>query len=201
RHSDTDVRDDFPNNYNEEHVKRMTIPIILLRLPPRHLLYLCGLTTTCRHPELRYVIKDSQEQVISMDDFLQLSEWNGTTVSKTKEPILENRRPQPHVTFPLNEGEPISEKNPAQKAVEKPNSKVAAAWEKKDKQSLAKAQMKRTGEESSVAPRKKRARKNQATVNSRTISITPFHHASPKPVDEIVTSAPKAITGIVAEES
>ncbi|GJT58811.1 hypothetical protein Tco_1002344 [Tanacetum coccineum] len=154
RHSDTDVRDDFPNNYNEEHVKWMTIPIILHRLPSCHLLYLCGLTTACRHPKLRYVIKDSQEQgnkyLISMDDFLQLPEWNGTTVSKTKEPIPENRRPQPHVTFPLNKGELISEKNPAQKAVEKPNSKVAAAWEKKDKQSLAKAQMKRTEEESST---------------------------------------------------
>ncbi|GJT32669.1 golgin candidate 5 [Tanacetum coccineum] len=180
RYSDTDVQEDFPNNYNEKHAERLATPI------------------------LRYAIKDSEGQVISMDDFLQLSEWNGTIVSKTKEHIPENQRPQPHVTLPLTEGEPILEKSPAQKAVEKPNSKIAAAREEKDKQSLEKAQTKHTGEESSVAPRKKRARKNQEAVNSgsdRTISITPLHHASPKPVDEIMTSAPRATTGIIAGES
>ncbi|GKA40796.1 hypothetical protein Tco_0733389 [Tanacetum coccineum] len=64
--------------------------------------------------------------------------------------------------------------------------------------------MKCTGEESFATPRKNRARKNQEVANSRsdrTISITPLHHASPKPVDETVISAPKATTGIVAEES
>ncbi|GKB24035.1 hypothetical protein Tco_0863436 [Tanacetum coccineum] len=154
--------------------------------------------------ELRYEIKDSEGQVISMDDFLQLLKWNGTIVSKTMEPIPENQRPQPHVTLPLTDGEPILEKSPAQKAVEKPNSKIAAARKEKDKQSLAKAQTKHTGEESSAAPRKKRARKNQEAVNSgsdRTISITPLHHASPKLVDEIMTSAPKTTIGIIAGES
>ncbi|GJU31305.1 hypothetical protein Tco_1174894 [Tanacetum coccineum] len=60
--SNTDVRDDFPNNYNEEHAERLATPIVLLRPPHRHLLYLCGLTTTCRHPDLRHVIKDSEGQ-------------------------------------------------------------------------------------------------------------------------------------------
>ncbi|GKA40795.1 hypothetical protein Tco_0733388 [Tanacetum coccineum] len=102
RHSDTDVRDDFPNNYNEEHAERLATPI------------------------------DSEGQVISMDDFLQLLEWNGTIVSKTKELVPENQRPHPHVTLPLVEGEQIPEKSPAQKAVEKPNSNITAAREKKD---------------------------------------------------------------------
>ncbi|GJW29368.1 hypothetical protein Tco_0046243 [Tanacetum coccineum] len=35
RHSDTDVRDDFPNNYNEEHADRLATPVVLLRPPPR----------------------------------------------------------------------------------------------------------------------------------------------------------------------
>ncbi|GJW23389.1 hypothetical protein Tco_0034011 [Tanacetum coccineum] len=139
RHSDTNVRDDFHNNYNEEHVERLATPIVLLRPPHRHLLYLCGLTTACRHPDMRYVIKDSEGQVISMDDFLQLPKWNGTIVSKTKELVPKNQRPQSHVTPPLAEGEQIPEKSPAQMAVEKPNSKIAADREKKDKQSLAKA--------------------------------------------------------------
>ncbi|GKB24034.1 reverse transcriptase domain-containing protein, partial [Tanacetum coccineum] len=204
RYSDTDVQDDFPNNYNEEHAETVGYSHCPSLSPTRHLLYLCGLTTTCRHPELRYEIKDSEAQVISMDDFLQLLKWNGTIVSKTIEPIPENQRPQPHVTLPLTDGEPILEKSPAQKAVEKPNSKIAAARKEKDKQSLAKAQTKHTGEESSAAPRKKRARKNQEAVNSgsdRTISITPLHHASPKLVDEIMTSAPKTTIGIIAGES
>ncbi|GJV41879.1 hypothetical protein Tco_1420319 [Tanacetum coccineum] len=58
RHSDTDIRDDFLNNYNEEHAERLATPVVPLRPPPRHLLYLYGLTTACRHPKLRYVIKD-----------------------------------------------------------------------------------------------------------------------------------------------
>ncbi|GKF31108.1 hypothetical protein Tco_0100906, partial [Tanacetum coccineum] len=28
--------------------------------PPQHLLYVCGLTTACRHPELSYIIKDPE---------------------------------------------------------------------------------------------------------------------------------------------
>ncbi|GJR45645.1 hypothetical protein Tco_1313748, partial [Tanacetum coccineum] len=69
---------------------------------------------------------------ISMDDFLQLPEWNGMIVSKTKELVPENQCPHPHVTLPLAEGEQIPEKSPAQKAVEKPNSNITAAREKKD---------------------------------------------------------------------
>nr|GEV70044.1 putative reverse transcriptase domain-containing protein [Tanacetum cinerariifolium] len=104
RHLDTDVHNDFTKNYNEERAERLATPVVLLRPSPRHLLYLCGLTTACRHPKLRYVIKDSKGQVITMDDFLLLSDRTRTIVSKTQETVLEDQRPQLHVTPPLAEG-------------------------------------------------------------------------------------------------
>nr|GEZ64841.1 hypothetical protein [Tanacetum cinerariifolium] len=58
RHDDTNLHDDFPTHYDEGEVARMSEFLVPLRPPPRHLLYVCGLTTTCRHPELRYDIKD-----------------------------------------------------------------------------------------------------------------------------------------------
>ncbi|GJS87317.1 hypothetical protein Tco_0769953 [Tanacetum coccineum] len=230
RHSDTDAQDDFPNNYNEEHAKRLVNLVVLLRLPPRHFLYLCGLTTACRHPELRYVIKDAEGQgnahwvllfavasfiffsypylfcwlflaVITMDDFLLLHDWTGTIVSKTQEAVPENQRPRLHVTHPLAEGATTPDKSPSQKVVEKPNSKITAAREKKDKLNATKTIAKRVGEGNSTAPHKKRVQKNQKVANSGfegTISITPLHQASPKPVEEGVTSAPKATAGTVA---
>ncbi|GJX81320.1 hypothetical protein Tco_0330801 [Tanacetum coccineum] len=87
RHSDTDVRDDFPNNYNEEHADRLATPVVLLRPPP------CGLTMVCRHSELRYIINDAEGQAITMDDFLLLPDSTRTIVSKTQKTVSENQRP------------------------------------------------------------------------------------------------------------
>nr|GEY93888.1 hypothetical protein [Tanacetum cinerariifolium] len=39
-------------------VARMFEFLVPLRPPPRHLLYVCRLTTACQHPELSYDIKD-----------------------------------------------------------------------------------------------------------------------------------------------
>ncbi|GJZ59396.1 hypothetical protein Tco_0615212 [Tanacetum coccineum] len=52
RHTDTDVRDDLPTNYNEDDAARLAEHV------------------------------DSTGQVLSMDDFLQLLVWTGTVVSK-----------------------------------------------------------------------------------------------------------------------
>ncbi|GJY66202.1 hypothetical protein Tco_0468440 [Tanacetum coccineum] len=59
-HIDTDVRDDFPISYNEGDVDRIADHVILLRKLPTPLLYMCGLTMDCRHPELSHVIKDAE---------------------------------------------------------------------------------------------------------------------------------------------
>ncbi|GJZ52022.1 putative ribonuclease H-like domain-containing protein [Tanacetum coccineum] len=154
RHAETDVRDDFPTNNNEGDAELLAEFPIPLCPPHRHLLYVCGLTIACRHPKLSYSIKDSDGNLLTMDDFLKLSVWNRTI------------------------------KTPTHKSVEKPNSKIAAAREKKDQQNLAKAQAKRTREGGSVAPRKKRARKNLEPIGSwseGTIYVTPIQQDAPKP--------------------
>ncbi|GKG51681.1 hypothetical protein Tco_0544319, partial [Tanacetum coccineum] len=100
--------------------------------------------------------------------------------------IPTDQRPKPHVTPPLVVGELILEKSPSQNSIEKPDSKIVAAREKKDKQNLAKAQEKRTGEGVPATPRKKGVRRNQVPASSgskRTISITPLHYAAPNPAD------------------
>ncbi|GJR91581.1 hypothetical protein Tco_0215592 [Tanacetum coccineum] len=152
RHIDTDLRDDFPMNYNEGDVVRLAEFTIHLRPPPRNLLYVCGLTTACRHPERSYLIKDPNRMVVSKGD-----------------PIPDDQLLKLLTTSPLE---------------------AAAAWEKKDQQNLAKAKAKCAGEEGSVAPRKKRVRRNQEPGGSgseETSSATPLHTAASKPIDETTT--------------
>ncbi|GKC84406.1 hypothetical protein Tco_1140123 [Tanacetum coccineum] len=169
RHTDTDVRDDFLNNYNEEHA---AISVVSLCPSPHHLLYVCGLTTVCRHPELSYTIKNPEGKgntCSSCADYGRLftapgMEWNGCEQGRSLSG--KNQHSQLRTTPPLAVGEPIPEKSPSQKAIEKLDTQIDAAKEKKDKQNLA---------------------KNQA---KRTISITLLHQAAPKPVDEPITFAP-----------
>ncbi|GKF67720.1 hypothetical protein Tco_0197399, partial [Tanacetum coccineum] len=131
RHTDTDLRDDFPTHYNENDAACLAEFVVPLRPPPRHLLY--------------------------------------------GDPIPADQRPKIRTTPPLAVGEPIP------KNLEKPNSKIVAAREKKDQQNLAKAQAKRAGEGGSEARRKKRrVRKNQEPDRSgseRTLSPTPLNQA------------------------
>nr|GEW54729.1 hypothetical protein [Tanacetum cinerariifolium] len=61
--------------------------------PPRHLLYVCGLTMACRHPNLRYDIKDSDMNVIDMDTFLKLPNWKGTVPATIPAPEVSKDTP------------------------------------------------------------------------------------------------------------
>ncbi|GKD99346.1 hypothetical protein Tco_1387330, partial [Tanacetum coccineum] len=140
RQYDIDLCDNFPTHYNENDVARLAEFVVPLRPPPRHLLYVCRLTAACRHPELAYNIKDSDGNVITMDTFLKLLVWIGT-VSKGDH-IPEDQCPKLRTTPTLAVGEPIPEKSPFQKNLEKPNSNIVVAREKKDQQNLAKAQAK-----------------------------------------------------------
>nr|GEU31662.1 hypothetical protein [Tanacetum cinerariifolium] len=115
RHTDIDLHDDFPTHYNENDAAPLAEVIVPLRPPLRHLLYVCGLTTVCRHSNRAYHIKDQD----------------------------------------MN-GKAIPDKSPFQKNLEKPNSKIVAAREKKDQQNLAKAQTKYVEKGGPEAPRKKK---------------------------------------------
>ncbi|GKA83831.1 hypothetical protein Tco_0805426 [Tanacetum coccineum] len=106
RHGDTDLHDDFLTHYNASDAARLSEVLVPLRPPPRHLLYVCGLTTACRHSELRYDNKDQHNNVIDMDTFLKLPSWTGTVVSRG-DPISDDQRPKPRVTPPLEAGAKI----------------------------------------------------------------------------------------------
>ncbi|GJR22169.1 hypothetical protein Tco_0970696 [Tanacetum coccineum] len=152
RHIDTDVRDDFPISYNEIYADRIAEHVILLHKRPQPLLYMCELTMDCRHPELSYIIKDPEGQ---------------------GDPIPDNERPPVRTTALFPTGFVIPEKNARQKSVEKPDQKIAEAREKKEKQALAKANAKRTGEASWVASKKKKARKNAGLTGSESEEPAP----------------------------
>ncbi|GJU00280.1 hypothetical protein Tco_1110618 [Tanacetum coccineum] len=141
--------------------------------------------------------------LLTMDDFLKLPMWS-RTVSKG-DSIPDIQHPPLRTTLPLEVGKLIPKKSPAQRSIEKPNRKIATAKEKKDRQNLAKAKAKRAGEGVSVAPRKKRVRRNQEPTGSGSegaISATPLHQASPKPVDETATSIPKdSVKNVEKEEN
>ncbi|GJZ92379.1 putative ribonuclease H-like domain-containing protein [Tanacetum coccineum] len=72
RHTDTDLRDDFPTHYSENDVARFAEFVVPLRPPP----------------------------LINMDAFLKLPVWTRTVISKG-DPILEDQRPKLHTTLPL----------------------------------------------------------------------------------------------------
>ncbi|GJS95451.1 hypothetical protein Tco_0802419 [Tanacetum coccineum] len=204
RHGDTDLHDDFPATYSENNAARLSEFLVPLRPPPRHLLYVCGLTTACRHPDLQYNIKDRDNNVISMDAFLKLPTWTGTVVSKGN-PIPDEQRPKPRVTPPLTVGVLVPELTPFQKNLEKPNPKIAAAREKKDQQNFAKAEAKRVGAEATGGPKKKRMvqKHTEPTQSSleEALSATPIHQvipeAAPKPAAVVSQAFPRVEKEVV----
>ncbi|GJR98186.1 hypothetical protein Tco_0270360 [Tanacetum coccineum] len=178
RHSDTDLHDDFPTHYNASDAARLSEVLVPLRPPPRHLMYVCGLTTACRHLELRYDIKYQHNNAIDMDTFLKLPSWTGTVVSRG-DPIPDDQRPKPKVTLPLEAGAKIPDLTAFQKNLEKPNSKIAAARERKDKQHLAKA---------------------EAKGSDGTLSVTPLHQAEPEVVREPTPPVDATVAGSHVEK-
>ncbi|GJS45411.1 hypothetical protein Tco_0595532 [Tanacetum coccineum] len=139
----------------------------------------------------------------SLRNGLSLSLWSrhgrdGVAIMRYEGPIPEDLRPPVRTTPSLAAGKLISEKSPAQRSIEKPNAKIAKVREKKEKLARAKVQMKRAGEGSSMAPRKKRARKVNETARSdygETVYVTPIHQANLKPLNETTTSHPKDTIG------
>ncbi|GKE49095.1 hypothetical protein Tco_1480353 [Tanacetum coccineum] len=123
------------------------------------LLYMSGLATDYRHPELSQIQRDSEGKEVTMDNYQMLPDWNGTVVSK-EDPIPDDERPPKRTTDPFPPGSVIPDKNSLQNNVEKPEKEIAEACEKKEKQALVKAKTKRIGEASFVALRNKKACKN-----------------------------------------
>ncbi|GKG22586.1 hypothetical protein Tco_0387889 [Tanacetum coccineum] len=67
--------------------------------------------------------------------------------------------------------------------LEKPNPKIVAAWERKEKQNLAKARAKHDGAEANEGPKKKqRVQKHHVSIQTGsegTLSIIHLHQAEP----------------------
>nr|GEV24594.1 hypothetical protein [Tanacetum cinerariifolium] len=166
RHGDTNLHDDFSTHYDEGDVAHLCEVLVPLRPPPRHLLYVCGLTTAYRHLDLRYDIKDPD-----MNGYI----WG--------DPIPEEQRPKPRVTHLLPVGAKLPELIAAQKNLEKPDAKITAAREKKEQQNLAKAKAKPAGAGGGEGSRKKRKvqKVNEAVQSGseETLSATPLHQDDP----------------------
>ncbi|GJR28788.1 hypothetical protein Tco_1105020, partial [Tanacetum coccineum] len=164
KHGDTDLHDDFSASYNKNDAARLSEFLVHLRPPPRHF----------------------------NDTFLKLPTWTRTVVSKG-DPILEDQCPKPRVTPSLAVGVEIPELIPFQKNLEKPNSKIVVAREKKDQQNLAKAEAKRDGAGNAEGPRKKRKvqKHNEPTQSGskEAFSATPLHQAAPEVSKRPVTIA------------
>nr|GEY86267.1 hypothetical protein [Tanacetum cinerariifolium] len=197
RHGDTDLHDDFSSNFNQDDVERLSEFLVPLRRHPRHLLYVCGLTTSCRHPGLTYSIRDQDKNVISMDTFLKLPTWTGTIVSKGY-PILEDQRPKPRVTPSLLECSKILNLTAFQRSVEMPNTKIAVVREMKERQSLSRAEAKRVGVGHAGGSRKKRkVQKKNEPAQSRseeTLSASPIHQAHPEAAKKPATIIPPEVS-------
>nr|GEU56294.1 hypothetical protein [Tanacetum cinerariifolium]GEU97775.1 hypothetical protein [Tanacetum cinerariifolium] len=90
RHANSDLRDDFPTNYQERDAARLSAVTVRLRPPP---------------------------WLITMDDFLSLAGWTGVVVSRG-DPITKKQRPKKHVIEPLKVGVAIPGLSPRQKNFE-----------------------------------------------------------------------------------
>ncbi|GKA89972.1 hypothetical protein Tco_0811784 [Tanacetum coccineum] len=92
-------------------------------------------------------------RLIDINTFLKLPSWTGTVVGKG-DPIPEEQRLKPRVTPHLSVETKLSELTTAQKNLERPDAKIAAAQEKKEQQNLS--------------------------GSKATLSATPIHQASPE---------------------
>ncbi|GJW01694.1 hypothetical protein Tco_1556945 [Tanacetum coccineum] len=117
--------------------------------------------------------------------------------------IPEDQRPKPRVTPPLPVGAPIPALTPFQKNLEKPNPKIAAAREKKDQQSLARAEVKRVGTGATEGPKKKRrVQENTEPPQSGsegTLSATPLNQAIPRAIPNPATVISKVSSRVEKE--
>ncbi|GJU86763.1 hypothetical protein Tco_1294309 [Tanacetum coccineum] len=168
RHRDTDVSDDFPIRYNEDHANLVAEKIIPLRKPPQSLLFMAGLTTVYRHPDLSQILLDSEGrgnsfslsitiegQEITMDDFLCRPNWTRIVVSKG-DPLPEDQRPPKRTVDPLPFNAAIPAKTSLQQNIKKPDPKITKDREKKEQQYFLKAKSKRVNEEGVDGPKKKK---------------------------------------------
>ncbi|GJR47970.1 hypothetical protein Tco_1316073 [Tanacetum coccineum] len=154
-----------------------------------------GGVATCRHPELAYNIKDQDGKGNLYDTVLLFSDANFGVLSYL------------HIFFCGDHYGRLFETsgmewNSREQRRPYPRQSTSEALEKKDQQILAKAQAKRAKEGSSVAPCKKRVRKNQepsVSGSERTLSPTPLHHATLTNVDETTTAIPNDTSGNVVD--
>ncbi|GJS26522.1 hypothetical protein Tco_0487142 [Tanacetum coccineum] len=125
------------------------------------------------------------------DDFS--ANYDETDVARISEFL---QRPQPRVTPPLPVGTKLPELTAAQKNLEKPDTKVAAAREKKERQNLAKEEAKRAGADAGGAGgsrKKQKIQKKDDSVQSwseGTLSVTP-RQAIPEIVKTDVVATPE----------
>ncbi|GJS79360.1 hypothetical protein Tco_0729241 [Tanacetum coccineum] len=148
---DTDVRDDFPMNYNEGDAERLAETVVPVRPPPRHLL--CLRVDHGLPPFGAIVLNKGFNCQGNQCGWLlsSLPIWTETTVSKG-DPLPNDERPVNRTISPLAVGQPIHDKTTAQKNVKNPNTKIAEAREKKEKLAQAKIQLKCAGGDGSMDP-------------------------------------------------
>ncbi|GJX92034.1 hypothetical protein Tco_0345360 [Tanacetum coccineum] len=100
-------------------MNRLPGDIIVVQAGALSLLYMSGLATDYRHPELSQILRDSEGKGNN-------NEKNGTVVSKG-DPIPDDERPPKRTTDPFPPGSVIPDKNSLQNNVKKPEKKIAEA--------------------------------------------------------------------------
>ena len=121
--------------------------------------------------------------VVTMSEFLELPNWDGTDVVDGP-PLPEDQNRPVRTVEPLPEGQNIPPKEPLMKVAEKANDDVVKAREKKERENREKAAAKRKAGEgtSQAAPRKKTRGVNSAGVIPSlgvTVDTNPLNVAPP----------------------
>ncbi|GJU15059.1 hypothetical protein Tco_1143025 [Tanacetum coccineum] len=84
RHNDSSVVDPPPayGSYGEGEVERLYEVIITLHKPTPSLLYVVGLNTVWKHADHECLLKDPEGKVVTMAEFLRLSNFSSDNVSR-----------------------------------------------------------------------------------------------------------------------
>nr|GEV76234.1 hypothetical protein [Tanacetum cinerariifolium] len=118
---------------------------------PSGLLFQGGLATTWDFSGFHLVFKDTEENVVTMSEYLRFIFLSGATIEKGSAIINQDPRAQ-HIVPPLSVGQAIPDKTDHQKEVEAAGPKIVATHERKARAASKKREKKKRGPDEGEDP-------------------------------------------------
>lgn len=227
RHKNSKILDRFPEGYSLRDARKIAEKTILRRMTPSSLLYEYGLCNVFRITGHKLIVKDAEGRgndsflflrifspfldlclfvysfaVITMSEYLELPDFEGSVVSKG-DPFPEDFVRPDKTTKPLSPEKKVPAKSNLKKVVEVADDDVVAAREEKErKQREKKPTVKRkSAVNSKNAPKKRKRLIAEEVVSSEdhTLDVTPINQVDPPVSKEPDTNVAEGVQDDLAE--